>query len=159
MIDALEERDVAITNVAGTFLKANMPDFVLLQLQGSSLQAKLCANKKRYEKYVVYENGKPFLYVRLFKAMCGTLKAALLWYKMLSDTLENEGFILNKYNPCLANKIINGKQFTICCHVDDLKLSHEDPNEITKMIDISEKHFGKMNVKRGKPTYIFGHAI
>ena len=44
VIDALEERDVAITDVAGAFLKADMPDYVLLRLHGLSLQAIICAN-------------------------------------------------------------------------------------------------------------------
>ena len=34
----------------------------------------------------------------------------------------------------MANKIINGEQFTIVWHVDDLKLSHKDPEVVTKMI-------------------------
>ena len=101
------------------------------------------------------KKGKPVLYVRLLKAMYSTLKAAMLWYKMLSETLKNEGFVLNKYDPCVANKIIKGKQFTICWYVDDLKLSHQDPNEVTRMINILEEHFGKMNVKHGnKHTYL-----
>ena len=84
-----------------------------------------------------------------------TLKAALLWYEMLSETLKNEGFVLNKYDPCVANKIIKEKQFTICWYVDDLKLSHQDPNEVTRIINILEEHFGKMNVKCGnKHTYL-----
>ena len=30
------------------------------------------------------------------------------------------------YDPCVANKMVNGKQQTICWHVDDCKLSHRD---------------------------------
>ena len=43
-IDAMEKRDMAITDVAGAFLKADMPDYVLLRLHGLSLQAIICAN-------------------------------------------------------------------------------------------------------------------
>lgn len=51
--------------------------------------------------------------------------------------------------------MINGKQFTICWYVDDLKLSHVDDKEVTKMIKVLENHFGVMNVERGnKHTYI-----
>ncbi len=46
--------------------------------------------------------------------------------------LESNGFKLNPYDPCVANKTVNGKQMTVCWHVDDLKVSHMDPAEITK---------------------------
>jgi hypothetical protein len=34
------------------------------------------------------------------------------------------GFEINPYDPCMANKIVDGMQMTICFHVDDYKLSH-----------------------------------
>jgi len=155
VIDVMEERDIATTDVAGAFLKADMPDFVLLRLHGASLKAILRANKDKYEKFIRIEKGRQVLYARLLKAMYGTLKAALLWYELLSDTLVKEGITLNPYDPCVANKIVNRKQFTICWYVDDLKLSHRDPEEVTKMIKLLEKHFGEMNVERGsKHTYL-----
>ena len=40
------------------------------------------------------------LYVRLLKALCGMLRAALLFYKRLRKDLENMGFKINPYNPC-----------------------------------------------------------
>jgi len=155
VVDAMEDRDVAITDVAGAFLKAEMPDYVIIRLHGSSLKAILRANKTKYEKYIVIENGREVLYVRLLKAMYGTLKAALLWYQLLSETLIKEGFKINPYDPCVANKDICGSQFTICWYVDDLKLSHVKSEEVTKMINTLESHFGKMNVTRGKShTYL-----
>ncbi len=33
---------------------------------------------------------------------------------------------MNPYDPCVWNKIMNGKQLTIVFHVDDCKLSHVD---------------------------------
>ena len=58
VIDALENRDVAITDVAGAFLKAEMPDYVLIRLHGSSLKTILRTNKQKYKKYIIIENGK-----------------------------------------------------------------------------------------------------
>jgi hypothetical protein len=40
---------------------------------------------------------------------------------------ESDGhpdFANNPYDPCVANKMIEGEQMTICFHVDDCKLSH-----------------------------------
>ena len=55
------------------------------------------------------------------------LQAALLWYKKFRKDLEEIGFVFNPYDPCVANKMVNGKQHTIRFHVDDLMASHIDP--------------------------------
>jgi hypothetical protein len=65
------------------------------------------------------------------KALYGLLRSALLFYCKLVGNLEGKGFVLNPYDLCIANKTINGKQMTICWHVDNLKVSHEDPGEVT----------------------------
>ena len=52
--------------------------------------------------------------------------AGLLFYKNFRKTFLREGFLINLYDPCVANKTVNGKQQTICWHVDDCKLSHRD---------------------------------
>ena len=41
--------------------------------------------------------------------------------------MEEIGFEFNPYDPCVANRHVNGKQQTIRFHVDDLLLSHIDP--------------------------------
>ena len=35
---------------------------------------------------------------------------------------------------CVANKIVDGKQFTVVWHVDDLKCSHKETPAIDKFI-------------------------
>ena len=53
----------------------------------------------------------------------------------------------------MANKIINSKQCIILWHVADLKISHEDPAEVTKIIKMMSSEFGKeapLTVRRGK---------
>jgi hypothetical protein len=41
-----------------------------------------------YRKYVRDENGKSVLYVELLNALYGTLRAALLFWKLLSSKLS-----------------------------------------------------------------------
>jgi len=53
------------------------------------------------------------MYVQLKKALYGTLQAALLFWKLLSNTLQEWGLKINKYDRCIENKTINGKQCTI----------------------------------------------
>ena len=66
------------------------------------------------------KKGEPVIYVRLLKALYGTLKSALLFWENLSETLQEWGFKINPYDWCVANKMINSKQCTIGWHVDDL---------------------------------------
>jgi hypothetical protein len=73
----------------------------------------------------VLENGKKVLYVEVLKAIYGMLEAALLWYKTFRKDLEDNGFIFNPYNPCVANKKVQGSQQMIVFHVDNLKSSHK----------------------------------
>ena len=59
--------------------------------------------------------------MRLLKSLYGIMQAALLWYRTFLKCLKADGFEINKYGPCIANKIVNGKQCTVCWHVDDVK--------------------------------------
>ena len=45
------------------------------------------------------------------------------------------GFYTNKFNECTFNKMIKGYQCTIQVHVDDLKLSHVQQDELNTIID------------------------
>ena len=71
--------------------------------------------------------------LKLRKALYGTLQAALLFWRLFSDTLMEWGFKLNDYNKCVMNKTINARQCMIMWHVDDLKVSHVDK----KVVEIS----------------------
>ena len=62
--------------------------------------------------------------MKIQKALYGMLKSALLFYQKLRDNLEGNGFQINRYDPCVANKMIDREQMTIVWHVDDLKVSH-----------------------------------
>ena len=68
------------------------------------------------------------LYVHITKAIYGLLVSDMLFYEKLATDLQKEGYIINPYNPCMANKIINGRQHTVSWHVDDLKFSHKKPS-------------------------------
>ena len=67
--------------------------------------------------------------------MYGTLKEALLYYKKLSKELREYRFLINPYNPCVTNKWTDGRQLTVVWHVDDMKVSHKNKEEVTKFIE------------------------
>ena len=98
---------------------------------------------KKYEKYTVMEKVKQVIYVRLLKALYGTLKVALLFWKNLSKNLQEWGFKINPYYWCVANKMINGKHCTIVWHVDNLKISHIDSEVVDYILNNLDKRYGK----------------
>lgn len=67
--------------------------------------------------------------------------------------------MVNKYDKCKANKIIDGYQFTITWYVDDVKISHVDKNIVTKVIKLLEDEFGNWNANRGKEHSFLGMSI
>ena len=57
-------------------------------------------------------------------ALYGMLESPLLHYRKWRNSLEDIGFEVNPYDSFVANKMVNGKQPTLCWHVDDLKVSY-----------------------------------
>ena len=99
------------------------------------------------------ERGRQVMYVKLKKALYGTLQAAIRFWEELASRLRSWGFKINRYDRCVANKTIKGKQCTIAWHVDDLKISHVDPDVVTSIIEKLNKEYGKLTpltVTRGK---------
>ena len=83
------------------------------------------------------------------------MQSVLLWYQTFKGCLEDIGFKLNPYDPCVANRDINGKQCTICWYVDDAKISHVDKTVVDWVISKIESKVGKMTVIRGhKHTFV-----
>jgi hypothetical protein len=103
-----------------------------------------------YIKYIALDaNNQPILYVKLQKALYGCLRSALLFYEKLVRDLKLQVFKINQYDPCVANKLVNGEQFTLTWHVDDIKMSHNDSNEVTKVIEWLKGIYGdNMHVSR-----------
>jgi hypothetical protein len=100
------------------------------------------------------------LYVKLIKAIYGCVKSALLWYELFTKSLQGMGFVLNPYDPCIANCIIEGTQCTVAWYVDDNKISHVNPpTVVTSIIEKIEAQFGKMTVTRGREHVFLGMNI
>jgi hypothetical protein len=74
----------------------------------------------------------------------------LLFYQKLVGDPKSQGFESNPYDLCIANKIINGKQFTLTWHVENIKMSHDDHKEVTRIIEWLKGIYGdNMHVWRG----------
>jgi hypothetical protein len=138
-----------------TDMEQNGNEKVIMKIRGLVIDILVPLNPTLYQGYVSQEGKDKILYVELLKAVYGTLQAALLLYKKLKKDLESIGFIINPYDPCVANRIIRGSQQTVTWHLDDLKSSHIDPevnNEFHKWLEdmYGDPLVAVVNVKRGK---------
>ena len=60
------------------------------------------------------KNGVPMLYIRLSEVFYGMSRVALLLYKCLRSDLEDMEFLVNPYDPSVANKMVDGVQMNVC---------------------------------------------
>jgi Reverse transcriptase (RNA-dependent DNA polymerase) len=170
-IDALEERDVATIDIPNAFVQTrleNDADKAIMRMRGRLAELMVKVAPEIYSKYVIVNsNGQTVLYVRLLNALYGIIKAALLYYQRFVRDLQSIGFQLNPYDPCVANKIVDGLQLTVVWHVDDLKVSHKHASVVTKMATwlkaTYERLFtdgsGAMTLHRGKVHEYLGMTL
>ena len=133
VIDVKEGRDIMTVDVPNAFIQTllldkyrKIGDRIIMKFRGKIVDFLIKMNLGRYDGYVVYENGKKVIYVEIIRAIYGMIIASFLWYQKFRKDLEGYGFKFNLYDPCVANKYVNGKQQTVRFHVDDLMSSHVD---------------------------------
>jgi len=155
VIDAQEGREVAVYDIPGAFLHSTLPDVVHMKVCGDLARLLIYVDPGIYTEYIEIENGKEVIYLLLTRALYGCLKSALQFWKHLSGNLVKNGYTLNRYDPCVANKDIGGSQMTIIWHVDDLKISHASGEMIDKEVAWLETIYGPLVGSRGKQhTYL-----
>ncbi len=141
--EATNGRNVAVNDLPGAFLSTEMDEVILMDLRGKLAELMVKFAPQIYCKYITLGNRRePMLYVTLQKALYGCLWSALLFYLKLVADLEGQGFCLNPYDPCVANKIVNRTQMMLTFHVDDVQILHLDPNEVTKLIECFKSIYG-----------------
>jgi len=80
-IYAREGRHVAVTDIPGAFIHADMEEDVHMLLEGTIATPIVKLDPSLYRKYIwENKNGKLMLYVKLRKALYGTLQAVLLFW-------------------------------------------------------------------------------
>jgi hypothetical protein len=171
IIDAEEERDVAVIDIPNAFIQTRVEDekdMAIIKLRGVLVDILVEIAPHVYKSFATTDKkGVRQLLVQCKNALYGTMVASLLYYRKFTKSLIGIGFELNPYDPCVANKMIEGKQMTICFHVDDCKLSHRKPKVMDNMIkwlrheyeSIFEDGSGQMTVSRGKVHKYLGMTL
>jgi hypothetical protein len=79
-IDVFEKREVAIVDVPGVYLTADMDEEVFMCLRGRLEELKVKTAPEIYRKYIyVRSDNKLALYVKFQKTLYGCLRSALLF--------------------------------------------------------------------------------
>ena len=163
VVDAWENRKVAVLDVPGAFMQVDMDELVHVRFEGEMVDKLLEIDHDLYASYVSVENGKKVMYVELLKALYGTLRAARLFWEKLQANLVNEwGFTPNQYDSCVVNKMVGGRQLTVAWHVDDLKISHEEEDALDEFISMMEAEFGEdspLSVSHGPIQQYLGMTL
>jgi hypothetical protein len=90
-IEAYDGRDAAVLAVPGSFLIADMDDELIMMLRGRLAELMVKTALNIYRTYITLEtNNRLVLYVKLYQALYGCLRIALLFYlKLVKDPLES----------------------------------------------------------------------
>ena len=107
VIDTYEGCVVATVDIPGDFLQVKQPEgdndvHVVLDGRMDELLAKI--SPKTYQEYVHQKRVHAFIYCKLNVALYGTLKATLLFWNKLTESLKLQGYVINPYDWCLRTR-------------------------------------------------------
>jgi hypothetical protein len=118
MINAFEDEDITVINISNAFVQTVIEDEenrVIVRIRGLLVDILVSIAPDVYGLYVSTNKvGQKVLLVQCLNAVYGTMVAALLYYKKFVKSLTKQGYKINPYNGCMANKVVKGKQVTIC---------------------------------------------
>jgi hypothetical protein len=73
IIKESEKYDIATVDIPGAFLQADMDEIVHMKITGTMVDMLVQLQSSKYKKFVLMENEKNVLYVKLNKALYSTL--------------------------------------------------------------------------------------
>jgi hypothetical protein len=171
VIDAKENRHKAVIDVPNAFIQTIVKEKgrrVIIRIRGMLVDILVKIAPEVYLPYVTTDKkGNKQILVECLNAIYGTMVAGLLYYEKFTDSLKEHRYKMNPYDACVWNKMIEGKQCTICFHVDDCKISHVSEKVVNQTIEwlrkdyenIFEDSSGKMKVSRGNIHKYLGMTL
>ena len=146
------------SNIPNTFVQTHVEEKdkdgnqTIMKIRGVCVDI-LCEINPIHRDYMVTEGNQKVLYVHITQAIYGMLVSPMLFYHKLTKALLSYGFELNLYNPCVANKMVNGEQLTVCWLVDNLKSSHIDPKSMMSFYSGLKTHLGNSEKSRQQKAH------
>jgi hypothetical protein len=145
---AMENRTVCTADIKGAFLNAVMPaDQIVDVLLDAETSSELIAIDPSYKKY---SRRDGCLAVKLNKALYGCRQSSRLWFEELKGLLLRLGFVMNPYDPCVYNKMFEGRQFSVVIYVDDLLMTCYHAGAIKWLTEELDKAYDGITTSEGK---------
>ena len=157
-VSAHEGRHVAVLDVSGAFLNAEMTLGVPVHMKLDRTMSEFIVGiDKSYSKYVDAGGG---IVVLLKKALYGCVESAGLWYENLRYTLSCMGYKRNDYDQCVFNRVgTDGHQCTATVHVDDLLIMSKSRVTINELVEGLRRRYGAITLDRGPLINYLGMSI
>ena len=140
-----------------------------MKLHGVSVDMPLDIAPETCKKHVTKDKKKNTkqLIIQCQNAIHGVMTSSLPCCKKFTRSIAEHGFKINPHDPCVTNKMIDGKQMTVCFHVDDCKMSHVKRCAVNKTVkclhkeceSVFEDGSGKMKVSHGKVHTYLGMTL
>ena len=139
----------------------------IINLRGALVDI-LCKISSYYKDYVTsYKRGAKHLLLRYQNTLYGKMVASLLYNHKFTKSLTSIGFEINTYDPCVANKVIDGSQMITSFNVDACNMSNCERKANAHIIIwfcqeyeiIFEDGSGKMSVSQGKVHEYLGRTL
>jgi hypothetical protein len=123
MINALKDQDIAVIVIPNAFVQTVVKGeehHVVICIRGPLVDILVSIAPDVYGPYSSTNKARQkVLLMQCLNAVYITMVAALLYYKKFVKSLMKQGYKINPYDGCVANKLVKGKQVTICFHIDD----------------------------------------
>ena len=112
IIDAEEEPDVAVIDILNAFIQTiveNEKDMDYIRVRGVLVELLIEIASDVYGPYVKLDKkGNKVLILQCLNAIYKTMVASLLYYNKFCRTLKRNNFVINPYNRCTANRMVDG---------------------------------------------------
>jgi hypothetical protein len=114
IINAEEGRDVTVIDIPNTFIQVQVEDegdMAIIKIRGVLVDILVQIAPDVYKSYVTTDKkGMKQLLVQCQNALYGTMVASQLYYHKFTKSQMSVRFEINPYDPCMANKIVDGTQ-------------------------------------------------
>ena len=156
-IGATEKRKFMTMDINQAYLRADIDEEIYMWID-KNVAAEIIAIQPE-QKVFLTEGGK--LLVKLNKALYGLVQSGKLWYEKVSSWLISRGFVANKMDPCIFNrvKMDGGHQLTIALYVDDLLVTCVSQTLLNEFRREIEEEYELSSVSCGEKVEYLGIKI
>jgi hypothetical protein len=157
-VAAHERRHVAVVDISGAFLNADMTLGVPVYMRLDRTMTDFITGVD--EKYRKYADAGGGTVVHLKKALYGCVESAGLWYENLRATMSSLGYTHNEYDRCIFNRTApDGHQCTAAVHVDDLLIMSKSKTALNHLVEGLRKRYGAITLAHGPIVNYLGMSI